>query len=411
MKGSIQNRGNGKYFLTVSCGFDAKGNRIRKTKTVEAKNEIDAKAQLALFVQDIERGTHIDSAKMSFGEYLEMWLKQYVEKNLADKTIAFYKSLIQGRIIPALGHIKLQKLQPIHLIQFYNNLQEKGIRRDTKSDILSSSTISKYHKAISSALQDAVEWQLIFNNPCERVKPPKVIKKESKYLDEKQSIILLSALENEPLKYKTMIYLDITTGLRRGELMAIEWQDIDFNKNSIKIKKSLQYISKAGQSIKEPKNKSSVRTVVFPEFVAELLKKYRIEQKENKLKAGDKWISSDYAFTQDEGRLMHVDTISKWFHSFIKRYNHKILNFRIPETEKEILLLPEITFHGLRHSAATMLMSKGLNLRAISGVLGHAQSSTTLNIYSHMVNGSSEEAATIMTNIFDKTFKENKNSM
>lgn len=392
MKGSMQKRGN-KWFLTVSLGFDTKGKRIRKTKTIEAKDEKEAAVKLNEFIQELEKGTSLDAHKLSLQEFLEIWLKDYAEKTLRKKTFICYQQFIQSRIVPALGHIKLQKLSPIHLVKFYNNLAEDGIREDKvtvngkrvkKSGGLKDSTILKYHRVISSALQDAVEWQLILNNPCERLKPPKIERKKAKHYDEQTVRQLFKALESEPIKYRTIVMLAVVTGMRRGEIMALQWTDIDGNK--IDINKAVYYVP-GEQGIDEVKNYSSNRIVVIPQFMVELLKQYKAWQLQDKIKCAEFWQNnhgkSDFLFTNSTGKLMHVNTISSWFPEFLKRHD-----------------LPELTFHGLRHSAASILLDGGLNLKALSEILGHANGITTINLYTHKLKTADDKAVEIMEQTF-----------
>jgi integrase len=375
MPGSIQKRGKNKYLLTVSAGFGVGGKRIRYTRTVEAKSRKEAEKKLALFVAEVEKGLVTDSEKLTLEKFAEKWMTEYAEKQLAPKTVSHYRDLLK-RIIPALGHIRLGKLKPMHLIKFYNMLLEDGIRMDGKSGTLSETTVAHYHRLLSSMLNDAVEWQIIADNPAARVKPPKAKKKEISHYDDEKVLLLLQKLEDEPIKYKTAVILTLFTGMRLGELMGLEWADVDFEKCTIRIRQSSQYVKGKGIITKDPKNESSKRIIAVPAEVMELLKTYKKWQNEERLKMGELWEESGRVFTQENGKPMFPDTPSKWFAKFIKKHN-----------------LPHITFHGLRHTNATLLISQGTDIKTVSKRLGHAETSTTLNIYSHAIEKADREAA------------------
>lgn len=458
---SIERRSDNSIRVTVSCGYDSKGKKIVKKKSFKLPEGLTPKQtekeilKLSMrFEQEVERGTYLDGGKLFFSEFIDLWLTKYAEKNLAPKTLDRYKGLLK-RIIPALGDIKLAKLQPVNLIDFYDNLRENGIREDTRYkalpelkafieqhdlDIdciatnagitvrtlkgiingqstnkanevckslglklnshfapvgeikpLSNLTILHYHRLISSMLTDAVQWQLILSNPAERVEPPKADREEAEHYDEDMLTKMLMLLENEPLKYRVMVLLAVYTGLRKGEVMGLEWSDVDFENSILRIRQSSQYVPGSGTITKSPKNETSARIITLPDIAVNMLKEYKAKQNEDRLEMGDLWQNTDRLFVQPDGRPMHPDSISKWFSKFIKDNN-----------------LPKLTFHGLRHSNASLLIGQGVDVRTVSGRLGHAKTSTTVNIYAHMLKKSDREAAEKIDNIFNKNSKSDK---
>lgn len=466
---SIEKRGENSYRLTACCGTDGSGKKIRKRKIVEldprlTERQIEAALQkeAALFDREVESGQFLDGGKVTFAEFTGKWIADYASTELAPKTFNRYQDLLK-RIIPVIGHITLQKLQPNHLMDFYANLKESGIRidstyiskpelkeimqgqditdkilaektsidlrtirkvlncksikhttaqaickildvkRDKVFDIngepapLSDQTIKHHHRLISAILTFAVQWQLIMNNPAERVRSPKVDAKEPAHFDEDTCEMMLELLDREPLKYKTMIYVTLYTGCRLGELAGLEWSDVNSEKNLLRIRQASQYISGQGTFTKSPKNESSSRIISMPDVVMELLKEYRTWWIEQKLKCKDLWYKDsenkdgDRLFVQWNGAPIHPSTPTKWFKTFRERHN-----------------LPELKFHGLRHTNASLLISEGVDVQTIAKRLGHSKATTTTSIYSHFLRKPDREAAEKLENMFHNKKKDKK---
>jgi len=244
--------------------------------------------------KEVNNPQYIEPSKLTFKEFVERWMRDYAETNLEPKTIESYKEKLT-RIEQAMGHLKLEHIKPTHLLEFYANLQEDGIRKDGKPGGLSPNNIRHHHRVISSILQDAVEWQVIPSNPAARVKPPKVPKRQAACYDEEQAAVMLAALENEPegnLKYKVAITLTLATGLREGELMGLEWQDIDFTAGTLEVRQASQYLPGKGVFTKDPKNETSKRVISVPASVMALLKEYKDHQAKERMKVIDVWRGS-----------------------------------------------------------------------------------------------------------------------
>ena len=211
------------------------------------------------------------------------------------------------------------------------------------------------------------------------MKPPKKHRKEAESLDELQTAELIKCLDTEPLQYKTMITLLLYSGMRRGELCGLEWSDIDFKNSVISISRASLYLSGRGVFDDTTKNESSKRVIKVPPVVVELLKLHRKEQKTERLKLGDRWTNSGKIFTQHNGKPIHPDTVSAWFVKFLERHG-----------------LPHIPLHGLRHTNASLMIANGTNVRTVSKRLGHSNTSTTVNIYTHAIQSADERAAQIL---------------
>ena len=279
----IEQRGKNTWRLSVPGGTGQDGSRKTYRKVVEAKSRREAQKLLDLFSAEVQKGQFVAPAKLPLKDFVERWLKDYGQTNLAPKTLFRYKQLLDLRIIPALGHLRMEEIKPVHLLEFYKGLQE-STRMDNKAGELSSSTIHYHHRVLSSLFNDAVEWQVISYNPASRVKPPKVRHTQAKYYDLKQTISLLQSLDNEPLKYRTGIILTLATGLRLGELLGLEWQDVNFDECFIRIRQVSQYLPGKGVFTKEPKTETSKRVISVPNSVLVLLKEYRKAWLEDRLK-------------------------------------------------------------------------------------------------------------------------------
>lgn len=392
MTGSIEKRGKNSYRLVVFKGYDLDGKAIRHQKTVHCKNKSEAKIELAKYVTEVENGFIVEGNVPTFKEFVEIWKRDYALKELAPSTYARYKGMLDTRIIPYFGHFKLNKIRPIDIMQFYNLLDEDSqfIRKKNHNGkknrkTLSKKTILEHHRLLHAMLTKAVYWQILISNPAERVQPPKAPKPKRECYDELQTKILvdnLIKLTGNDIKYKIAVLLDIFIGARLGELAGLEWSDIDLQHGIVSINKSSQYLSDKGIFTKCPKTESSIREVSIPNFIVSLLKEYKLWYEEQKLIVGDFWHESNRLFVQDNGHPIHPSTISKWFINFIKKIG-----------------LPVITFHGLRHTNATLLIAGQVDVATVSARLGHAQITTTYNFYVHPLKSHDKHAGNVLENL------------
>lgn len=384
MAGSIEKRGKNSYRLVCYNGFDLNGNSIRHTKTIHGSKK-DAKIELAKFVADVQNGMVIEGKALKFSEFTEIWKRDYASKELAPSTYKRYIRMLETRILPYFGHFYVNKIKPTDIMLFYDQLsrdtqliRKKGNNGAKTIKPLSSKTILEHHRLLRAMLHRAVYWQVIVSNPAERVQPPKTMKPKRKYYDDDQSKLLLSNLmqlgENQ-IKYKVAIILTIFTGFRLGELMGLEWDDINFNDGIVSVNRSSQYLADKGVFTKTPKTESSIRDVAIPEFVISLLHEYKLWYEEQKSLYGDLWTNSNRLFVQADGKPMHPSTISKWFVRYVGQIG-----------------LPVINFHGLRHTNATLLIAQNIDVAVVAARLGHAQITTTYNFYVHPIISHNKKA-------------------
>lgn len=391
MAGSIEKRGKNSYRLVCYNGFDLNGNSIRHTKTVHGSKK-DAKIELAKFVADVQNGMVIEGKALKFSEFTEIWKRDYGSKELAPSTYKRYVRMLETRILPYFGHFYVNKIKPTDIMLFYDQLsrdtqlvRKKGNNGAKTIKPLSAKTILEHHRLLRAMLHRAVYWQIIVNNPAERVQPPKTMKPKRKYYDDDQSKLLLSSLmelgENQ-IKYKVAIILTIFTGFRLGELMGLEWSDINFNDGIVSVNRSSQYLADKGVLTKTPKTESSIRDVAIPEFVISLLKEYKLWYEEQKSLYGELWANSNRLFVQADGKPMPPSTISKWFVRYVGQIG-----------------LPVINFHGLRHTNATLLIAQNIDVAVVAARLGHAQITTTYNFYVHPIISHNRKAGYALENL------------
>ncbi|MFR1646775.1 MAG: tyrosine recombinase XerC [Clostridia bacterium] len=391
MAGSIEKRGKNSYRLTVSEGFDLNGKPMIHRKTVHGTKK-DAEVELAKFVTEVQNGLVIDGKSLKFSEFTEIWKRDYGSKELAPSTYKRYCRMLETRLLPYFGHFYINKIKPTDIMKFYDLLEKdtqlvrkKGNNGSKTKKPLSGKTILEHHRLLRAMLHKAVYWQLIVANPAERVQPPKARKPKRRSYDDEQTKILLENLEllsSEDTKYKVAIILTVFTGVRLGELMGLEWQDVDFKNGIISINRSSQYLSDMVVFTKVPKTESSIREIAIPEFIISLLEEYKLWYEEQKSIYGELWTNSDRLFVQADGKPMHPSTISKWFVKYVGQIG-----------------LPVINFHGLRHTNASLLVAQNVDIAVISARLGHAQISTTLDFYVHPLLSHNRKAGYALENL------------
>ncbi len=379
------------YRLTVSEGFDLNGKPMIHRKTIHGTKK-DAEIELAKFVTEVQNGLVIDGKSLKFSEFVDVWKRDYGSKELAPTTYKRYCRMLEKRILPYFGHFYINKIRPTNIMKFYDLLEKdtqlvrkKGNNGSKTKKPLSGKTILEHHRLLRAMLHKAVYWQLIVSNPAERVQPPKAKKPKRRSYDDEQTKILLENLEKlsvEDTKYKVAIILTIFTGVRLGELMGLEWQDVDFRNGIISINRSSQYLSDMGVFTKVPKTESSIREIAIPEFIISLLEEYKLWYEEQKSLYGELWTNSNRLFVQADDKPMHPSSISKWFVKYVGTIG-----------------LPVINFHGLRHTNASLLVAQNVDIAVVSARLGHAQISTTLDFYVHPLLSHNRKAGYALENL------------
>lgn len=367
MSGYIQERGKDKhgktvYRVFVSGGYDGAGKRIRKAVVVHGSLR-DAEQVKKRLERELDDSGPTSS--MQFREWIERWMEEAV-RSRAPRTVAEYQRLLATRIVPALGHIRLDQLKSRHIFDFMSKLT--GIQHARRNDqTLSRHSQRKYYCLLSVILQDAVYSGLIGQNPVKQVRAPRIDGYRARFYEPLDVEQLWQALQQEPLMWRAIVAMSLLLGIRRGELMALRWGDVHWERRSISIARAAYRVSKQDQQVKAPKTATSIRSIPIPEPLLPILKAWHSVQ------GG---LDDDYICADARLRWLHIDAPTKWFAKFIARHG-----------------LPSLNLHGLRHTAATIMLEAGVPVRTVSEHLGHGQTSTTTNIYAHTTQASRERAA------------------
>ena len=374
------------YLIRVSDGLAVDGRQIIHSRTwrpdpgmTQKQIEKELTRQTVLF-EEACRQNRVGDGNIKFQKFAEQWYKEYVVPNLRERTRARYEQL-QTRTFQAIGHLRLDRITARHVQAFVNNLSEPGINEKTGGG-LSPKTVRHYLSYISGVMDYGVKMGMIPNNPCRNVSAPKMEKKEIDCYTLEEAAQFLKLLESEPLKYQAFFQLAIFGGFRRGELLGLEWKDIDFDTCLISIRRTSQYSKAKGIYTDTTKTESSKRCLKMPDLVMQTLKKYMIEQSKERLLIGDKWNNMDRVFTRWNGLPMYPTTTYHWLDRFCEKNK-----------------LRKVNIHSFRHLNASLLIGEWTDIRTVSAALGHSQTSTTLNIYAHAI---AESQALATNSIADK---------
>ncbi len=367
MKGNIQQRG----AQTWRIRYDIPGPSGRKqvSETVHG-NKRDAQRTLRERLASIDKGIYIGRTGQTVIVYLDQWLESH-SSNISIRTHVGYTTCVR-RFSRYLSTVPLQKMRPEHIQSAYDKMLDEG---------LSSRTVLHSHRVLSQALKNAVKWGLIIYNPAESITPPRVIKKDTGTWDAITIKTFLEAASNS--KYREAFSLAALTGLRRSELAGLMWSDIDFKTGRLKVVRTRQRIYGHGIVEGQPKTHRSRRSVALSPSAVSLLKSLKTKQLEMRLKAGSAWKHSGYVFIMDNGIPIDPDNISHEFRSIVKDAD-----------------IPYGTFHGLRHSFATALLSANVHPAVVQSALGHSSITLTIDTYSHVIPGLEEAAARKIDEVF-----------
>jgi integrase len=363
-EGSITKRKDGRWMARYTV-YTAKGQRRR---TVYGRTRKEAADRLAEALSDGAAGIVYEDEGMTVGEYLDRWLKGSVRGSVKQSTYDRDENLIENHIGPALGRIKLKKLSPAHVQGFYADRLEAG---------LSPSTVHKMHAILHKALAQAVAWRMVPRNVTEAVRPPRPAPKEMRPLSADEVRALLRAAAGDPLE--ALYVLAVTTGMRQGELLALMWQDLDLRNATLGVRRTLTRVG-GRVALGEPKTKRSRRSIRLTPQAVTALRGHLDRQLRDIAILGDRYDDRGLVFTTDTGAPVNPSNLrQRSFAPLLRRAG-----------------LPHVRFHDLRHTCATLLLSKGTHPKFVQELLGHATIAITLDTYSHVLPGMGDHAARAM---------------
>ena len=370
MKGHIRKRGS-KWCFVLDIGRDPETGKRRQKWFSGFATKKEAERAMVEKIAELNRGEYIEPTKMTVKEFLEMWLEDEVKPNRKVSTYDIYHSVITNHLIPGIGNIPLHQLGPIHIHQLMKSLSNKDI----------SSTTAKYSvRTLKVALNWAVKMQLIPKNPAANIRiSTRSTGSEMKVWTDEEVNRFLQAAKGS--KFYPTFYLAITTGMRMGELLGLKWTDIDFDRGTISIRRTLQRTSAGLQLIEQTKTAKSRRLISISPSTVEVLKKHRVEQKKEMIQYNYRDVY-DLVFTSRTGKPVEPRNLREYFSLITKKAE-----------------LPPIRFHDLRHTHATLLLKQGIHPKIVSERLGHSSISMTLDTYSHVIPSMQKEAAEMFDQI------------
>jgi integrase len=303
--------------------------------------------------------------KTTFGEYLDKWLKDYAKPNLSPRGYERYQGIITKHLLPELGNIPLMKLKPEHLQTHYTSMLNNG---------LSPGTVKYHHAVIHKALQTAVMWRVLSINIADAVSSPRVQYKEMNTWDEDDIVLFLEGAKNSP--YYALFYTALFTGMRRSELLALRWSDVDFIFSQIYVNRSLHQLKDGSFIFSQPKSAKSSRTIALSPSLVLLLQDYKEQRKLESVMLGVSLIDDNLVFSSVEGKPIRPNTITRAWNTLVKRCG-----------------LKPIRFHDARHTHASIFLKQGIHPKIVQERLGHSSIIITLDTYSHVAPGLQEAAA------------------
>lgn len=374
MRGNITRRGKGSWRLKFDLGTDSiTGKRLTQYVTVRGTKK-EAEAELNRRLSQLDEGTFVETSTSTVAEYARHWLNAIAPAKASAKTLERYTEIVEKHLVPHLGRLALQKLEGTRIDTFYQHLRTAG--RIDGNGGLSPQTVQHIHRLLSQILASAVKAKKLRQSPMEAVQTtPKVRREEIQVLDDAEMARLLKHLKGRSLYMPVMIAA--ATGMRRGEVLALRWKDIDLDRAALQVAQVAEE-TKAGVTVKEPKTDRSRRTIALPATLVSELRRHRKEVAENRLRLGLGKDEKDLVFPTYDGRMRTPRPFSKEF-----------------AREAAAAGVAHVTFHGLRHTHITHLLRSGVPVHVVSARAGHANPSVTLNIYAHLMPGQQEAAAAI----------------
>ncbi|GER73382.1 tyrosine-type recombinase/integrase [Weizmannia acidilactici] len=393
-------RGDNSFLLVLELGRDAKGKKIRKHKTIRIEDPKLLRTtkrlndylneQLVIFKTQVEAGEYIKPQKMYFKNFAEDWYEKYVVPELGITTAKKYRSHLDNHIIPFFGEMNFEQIKPIDIVNFKNHLRDPSARKDGKKIPLSDRTIADIYAVLESLFSKAVAWKVIEESPLASEERPKFEQKEMKFYEGNEIIQVISAMYNELSDMWRLFFLGaIIGGLRRGELIGLEWSAVDFVHNGLEVRQNIPMTKNRDPVIKGTKNNKK-RFVPMPDWYMEELAKYKMTWDHEKDKLGDAWKGGEHEFVFHGGvgkPLYHTSPTTQW-----RRFAKNREDFKY------------VRLHDLRHTMVTYLLESHVSPKLIQKRAGHSSEKVTNDIYGHVTSKMNKEGVIQFEKLNPKKF-------
>ncbi len=365
MRGHITKRGKNSYSIALSLGRDPSTGKYKYQWVSVKGTKKEAEKRLAELLHQLDNGTFIKPGKTTLREYLEKWLRDYAKPNLSPRSFERYQGIVTKHLLPDFGSIPLTQLRPEHLQRHYTTKLNEG---------LSARTIRYHHAVIHKVLQTAVKWGLVIRNVADAVDAPRIHHNEMQTWDEGDITRFLETAKGS--SYYALFHTALYTGMRRSELLALRWQDIDFIFSQIYVSRSLHHLKDGSYIFTEPKSARSRRTIALSPSAILTLRGHKEKQALERAMLGTLLQDDDLVFSDLEGKPLRPNTVTRAWTMLAKRAGVKV-----------------IRLHDARHTHASIMLKQGIHPKVVQERLGHASIQMTLDTYSHVAPGLQQAAA------------------
>jgi integrase len=363
MRGHITKRGKDSYSIAVSLGRDPTTGKYKYQWVSVKGTKKEAEKRLSELLNQLDNGTFIKPGKVTVAEYLERWLNEYAKPNLSPRGFERYAGIIRRYLIPEMGNMQLAQLKPEHIQKHYAAMQSKG---------LSAGTVRYHHAVIHKALQTALKWGLLGRNAADGVDPPRSRRNDMQIWDDFEVRHFLEAAKDSP--YCALFHTALFTGMRRSELLALQWRDIHLHQ--IYVNRSLHHLKDGSYIFTQPKSVKSRRTIALSPSSVLTLMEYKEKQEAVHAMLGIPLKQDDLVFSTLEGKPLRPNTITRAWTTLATKAGVK-----------------PIRLHDARHTHASLMLKQGVHPKIVQERLGHASIQMTLDTYSHVTPGLQEAAA------------------
>jgi integrase len=383
MTGHIRRRGERSWEIKFDLGTDPLTGKRQTRYHAFKGTKREAEAELIRLKAGVEKGEYVDPSKVTLAQFLDRW-EEWAASQVSAKTMERYKQLTALHVRPHLGAARLQRLRTVNFAELYGKLQKS---KEDGGAGLAPRTVGHVHRLMHRALGHAAKWSIISVNPVVAAEAPRVERTEIEILSPDQVTTILRMLRDRPIY--SIAVLGLATGMRRGELLALRWGDVDLDGCKIRVERSLEQ-TKTGLRFKSPKTASGRRNISIPASIVTELRAHWRRQQEQRLALGlGRTTGESLVFTRPDGGTVVPDALSKEWARLVRS-----------------LKFPDVTLHAWRHTHASQLIASGLDIVTVSRRLGHANPSITLTVYAHLFSNTDARAAEIVESAFANVLAE-----